>query len=440
MPPAIEREAASFIHRLVRSKRRREFLAGLGEDELRALLGRWEYWVQDAQRAPPGMWRTWLLMAGRGFGKTRIGAEWVRRQARLHGNARIALVGATMADARAVMVEGESGLLTISRGSSDRPEWEPSLGRLRWPTGARAFLYSAAEPDGLRGAQHSHAWADEIGKWGADTESWDNLQLGLRMGVMPRTVATTTPRATRLLKRLVTEKGVAVTRGRSLDNRAHLSADFLASMIDLYGGTRLGRQELDGELIEDVAGAMWPRALIEECRVPKPGEKLRRVVIGVDPPAGKTGAACGIVAAGVDEDGKGYVLADHSVAGVGPEGWAAAVAGAADAHAAALVVAEANQGGAMVESVLRACDRVLPLRLVHARASKAGRAEPVAALFRSGKAYFAGRFQALEDELAAFSTGEGWTGPDSPDRADAMVWALTELMLARRGEPSIRVL
>jgi phage terminase large subunit-like protein len=433
--------AASLIQHLALSEKKDALLDLLSEADARLLLNSWEYWEQDAQRAPPGAWRTWLLMAGRGFGKTRIGAEWVRRQARLHGTARIALVGATMAEARAVMVEGESGVLTIARGQPDEPRWEPSLGRLRWPSGASATLYSAAEPDGLRGPQHSHAWADEIGKWGADMATWDNLQFGLRLGFLPRAVATTTPKPVPLLKRLIGETGVIVTRGRSLDNRAHVSANFLAAVTDLYGGTRLGRQELNGELIEDLAEPMWPRDLVEACRAEPPApDALGRVVIGVDPPAGRTGSSCGIVAAAVAPSGRGFVLADHSVRGAGPEGWAAAVAGAAAAHRAALVIAEANQGGAMVESVLKACDAALPLRLVHARASKAGRAEGVAALFRAGKACFAGRFPELEDELAGFSLSEGWTGAGSPDRADAMVWALTELMLGRRGEPSIRVL
>ena len=432
---------ASFIQHLARSKRLDALLETLSEADARLLLNAWEYWEQDAQRAPGGAWRVWLLMAGRGFGKTRIGAEWVRQRAELDGTARIALVGATMAEARAVMVEGESGLLTLSRGQPGEPRWEPSLNRLRWPSGACATLYSAAEPDGLRGPQHSHAWADEIGKWGTDMQSWDNLQFGLRLGLFPRVVATTTPKPVPLLKRLIGEPGVIVTRGRSWDNRAHVPRQYIAAMTDLYGGTRLGRQELDGELIEELAEPMWPRDVIEACRaeLPEP-EALGPVVIGVDPPAGRTGAACGIVAAAKGPGGRGYVLADHSVAGAGPEGWAAAVAGAAEAHGAALVVAEANQGGAMVESVLRACDRTLPLRLVHAVVGKGARAGPVAALFRSGKARFGGRFPELEGELAGFSLSEGWTGSGSPDRADAMVWALTELMLGRKGEPSIRVL
>lgn len=438
-------------------EKRAAFLAALDPAERAALSDDWRYWVQTGQDEPPGAWRVWLLLAGRGFGKTRIGAEWVRRQARLFGDARIALVGATLGEARSVMVEGESGLLAVCRGERERPDWEPSLHRLRWPSGARAFLYSAAEPEGLRGPQHSHAWADEIGKWSGNGEAWNNLELGLRMGLLPRVVATTTPRPVPLVRSLIGREGVAITRGRTVDNRANLPASFLRAMTERYGGTQLGRQELDGELIEDLADALWPRDLIEACRTPSPDEAmLGRVVIGVDPPAGsgtarggtawsvsaslRTGNACGIVAAATARDGKGYVLADHSVGGVGPEGWAAAVAGAAAAHRATAVVAEANQGGAMVESVLRACDRGLPVRLVHARTSKTARAEPVAALFRSGKVFLAGRFPELEDEMAAFSLTDGWTAAGSPDRADAMVWALTELMLGKRGEPSIKVL
>jgi phage terminase large subunit-like protein len=435
-------DQASFVNRVAMAGE--EGWAALWEAltpiERRRLFLDWRYWRQAGQAPPAGRWRNWLLMAGRGFGKTRVGAEWVRRQAQLFGTARIALVGATMAEARAIMVEGESGLLAICRDRQELPTWEPSLNRLRWPSGASAYLYSASEPNSLRGPQHTHAWADEIGKWAGGEDAWNNLQFGLRIGPLPRAVVTTTPSAVPLVKRLVTQKNVAVTCGRTADNHANLSADFLQTMTELHGGTRLGRQELDGELIEDSAGAMWPRDLVEACRVERPADAdLGRVVIGVDPPAGIDGAACGIVAAGVRADGKAVVLADCSIGGVGPEGWAAAVASARAANRASLVVAEANQGGAMVESVLRACETHLPLRLVHARVGKGARAEPVAALFRSGKALFGGCFPELEDELAGFVMGAGWTGVGSPDRADAMVWALTELMLSGRGEPSIRL-
>jgi len=415
----------------------RALFDGMGESERTALLRHWPFWARPAQLPPPGPWRIWLILAGRGFGKTRSGAEWVRSVAERQPDARIALVGASHAEARAVMVEGESGLLAVC-GPESGIEWEPSLRRLRWPGGARAFLYSAAEPEALRGAQHHAAWADEIAKWPHGEATWSNLEMGLRLGKAPRIVATTTPRPVSLLRRLLAMPGVAVTRGRTEDNRAWLPDAFLDAMRDTYGGTRLGRQELDGELIEEAAGALWPRALIERCRVREVPD-VSRVVVAVDPPAGIGGDACGIVAAALGADGNAYVLADASVTGAGPEGWARAVAQAAETHGADRVVAEANNGGAMVESVLRAAERHLPIRLVHASRGKAARAEPVAALYAAGRAFHVGAFPALEDEMAGLVAGGGYEGPGrSPDRADALVWAMSELMLGRRGRPGMR--
>jgi phage terminase large subunit-like protein len=400
----------------------------------------WRFWARTSQLPPEGDdWRTWLLMAGRGFGKTRAGAEWVRGLAEQDGRLRIALVAATMAEGRSVMIEGQSGLLEIAPAGS-RPEYEPSLRRLSWPTGAQAFLYSAAEPEALRGPEHHFAWADEIAKWSHGMECWDNLAMGLRLGTRPRIVATTTPRPVPLVRRLMGEPGVVPTRGGSVDNRAHLPTAFLDAMRDHYGGTRLGRQELDGELIEEAEGALWSRKLIEDCRA-RELPKVRRVVIGVDPPAGAGAGsdACGIVAVALGEDRAAYVIEDASVAGLSPEGWARAVVAAAGRWAADRVVAEANNGGAMVASVLRAADAVLPLRLVHAAHGKVARAEPVAALYEGGRAFHVGAFPALEDEMAGLSAGGDYAGPGrSPDRADALVWAMTELMLGRRGEPGVR--
>jgi phage terminase large subunit-like protein len=410
----------------------------------------WAVWGRLPQHPPAGWgWRTWLILAGRGFGKTRAGAEWVRSIAENNPGARIALVGATLAEARSVMVEGGSGLLAIAP-EGDRPRYEPSLGRLVWPTGAMAWLYSAAEPDGLRGPQHSHAWCDEIAKWGAGDKGgvavWDMLAMTMRLGDKPRIVATTTPRPVPLVRRILAnaQGDVVVTQGRSADNAGHLPGDFLAAMDAHYRGTRLGRQELDGELIADVDGALWSRDLIERQRVVAMPGAARRVVIGVDPPAGVGAAAdaCGIVAVALAADGKAYVIADASVQGRSPEGWARAVVRAADLHGADRVIAEANNGGAMVASVLRAAGTPnLPLRLVHAAHGKVARAEPVAALYEAGKAFHVGAFPALEDELAGLVTGGDYGGPGrSPDRADALVWAMTELMLGPgRSAPRVRM-
>ena len=436
-------------------------LASMSYADLLKFDADFELWAHRGQLPPAGEgWRTWLMRAGRGYGKTRAGAEWITRLATQKGRrVRIALVGATEDEVRQVMIEGESGLLAVGANRGRAPRWEPSLKRLTWPGGSRAFVYSGDNPDGLRGPAHHYAWCDELAKWRRGNETWDNLQLTLRCGERPRALVTTTPRPIPLLNRIEGEKRTVTTRGRTADN-PHLADGFVQAMVDAYGGTRLGRQELDGEIVEDVEGALWTRGLIERCRVEGPvfpGEsrgpdsgadwapafagELKRVVIGVDPPASAAGT-CGIVACGLGADGLGYVLGDHSVSGVSPEGWARAVAYAAELHGADRVVAESNQGGAMVESVLRSADMSLPVKAAHARLGKGRRAEPVAILFEKGKARFAGAFPELEDQLCGLTLGGGYEGPGrSPDRADAMVWAMAELMLAPvRAEPRIRVL
>ncbi len=401
---------------------------------------RWAFWQRGDQNCPAVDWRVWLVMAGRGYGKTRMGAEWVRDLASANPGARIALVGATLAEARSVMMEGESGLLALT--ANDDVVWEPSLRKLTWPNKAVALLYSAAEPESLRGPQHDFAWADEIAKWPHGIATWDNLMLGLRLGTNPRAMATTTPRPVPLVRRLVKEAGVVRTNGRTSDNRPNLPAEFIDGVTALYEGTRWGRQELDGELIEDVAGALWSRDLLEKRRTvlrpstgsgPQDERVFKRIVIGVDPPVSAHGDACGIVAVGLGADGKAYVLADHSVKGASPEGWARAVAGAVEMWGADRVVAEDNQGGNMVESTLRAADLAMPVKRVHASRGKSARAEPVAALYEAGRAFHTAAFPELEDEMCGLVTGGGYEGPGrSPDRADALVWAMTELMLGRR--------
>jgi phage terminase large subunit-like protein len=381
-------------------------------------------------------------MSGRGYGKTRMGAEWVRRMAMADPMACIALVGATREQARAWMIENDNGILGVC-APDERPVWEPSLWRLKWPNGATAFVYSAADPDSLRGPQHHFAWCDEIAKWAFGMEAWSNLMFGLRRGSLPRVVATTTPRPVPLVRMLAGGERVALTRGRTIENASNLPGFFIGEVTSDYGGGRLGRQELEGELIDEVAGSLWPRAVIERCRAAAvSAEELPRIVVGVDPPASVGGDACGIVVCGRGPDGVGYVLEDASVSGLRPEGWARAVVAAAERWGADKVVAEGNQGGAMVESVLRAAEAKLPVRLVYARRGKTVRAEPVAYLFEKGEARFAGAFADLEDELSGLTIGGGYHGPGrSPDRADACVWALTELMLRReQAAPRVRVL
>lgn len=437
-------------------------------EELWKLEYDWGFWVRTDQRPPLGDWRTWFVMAGRGFGKTRMAAEYVRAAAEADGSLRIALVAATLHEARSIMIEGESGLLSIAP-DEQRPTWEPSLKRLVWPTGAIANVFAASEPEALRGPEHHLAWADEVAKWEKGTDAWDNLMMTMRLGEEPRIVATTTPRAVPLVRRLLKEGGVAITRGAMEANRAHLPDSFREAMQEVYGKARLGRQELLGEFLEDAEDALWTRDLIERCRikpglytpfvssaVETPGSAARpldctrgernsfytRIVIGVDPPASTGGDACGIVVVGKGADGKAYVLADHSVKGRSPEGWARAVSAAAIAWGADRVVAEANNGGDMVISTLQAADVSMPVKKVSASRGKVARAEPVAALYEAGKAFHIGAFPELEDELCGLISGGGYEGPGrSPDRADALVWAMSELMLGRLGvEPRVRVL
>jgi phage terminase large subunit-like protein len=444
----LEIDAAAMLAREDEATQRR-VLRALTRPQRRELNERWACWAHEGQLPPDGDWRIWLMMAGRGFGKTRAGAEWVSALARANPALRIALVGRSNEDVKKVMIEGESGLFAVAR-EGERFRWSSTAGVLEFASGALAFVYSSENPEKLRGPQHHIGWCDEAATWTYPDATYDNLMLGLRLGAWQQVLLTTTPKPIPLLRRLLADGENAVTRGGSADN-PNLSAAFLASVQRAYGGTRLGRQELEGELIEDLIGALWTRAMMGQARVDRgtvigdcPDVALVRVVIGVDPPmsAGETADACGIVAVGLGEDDIGYVLADCSVQGLSPERWANAVVEAAEAHDADLVVAEANNGGALVESVLRAARATLPIRLVHATRGKATRAEPVAALFESGQAKFAGRFRALEDELAGFSVGGDYQGPGrSPDRADAMVWALTELLLGKhRDGPRIRTL
>lgn len=413
---------------------------GLTQAMRRELAERWVGgWARAGQAPPAGDWRIWLIRAGRGFGKTRAGAEWVTALAEDDG-ATIALVGATEADVRRVMIDGPSGLRAVAK-TGKVPRYTIHKGEVRWPNGAVAHVYSADAPEQLRGPEHSAAWCDELAKWRRGDAAWDNLMMGLRRGANPQVLVTTTPRPTNLMKRVLRSKGLVETRGATRDN-PFLPQAFVDHVEDAYAGTALGRQELDGEMIEDLAGALWSRASLEACRGDVPDD-LVRVVVGVDPPAGTldgaAGDACGIVAVGLDGDGVAHVLGDASVSAASPEGWARAVAGCAAQHRADRVVAEVNQGGAMVRSVLMAADVTLPLTLVHASRGKVARAEPVATLYQRGRVRHCGRFASLEDEMCGLVAGGGYQGPGrSPDRADALVWALSELMLRPGGRAGVR--
>jgi len=389
---------------------------------------------------------TWLMLGGRGAGKTRLGAEWVR--ALVHGtppyanhrHRRIALVGESMLDARGVMIEGESGLLRISP-RAERPLWLSSRRRLEWPNGAVAELFSAEDPDSLRGPQFEAAWCDELAKWRNADATFDMLQFALRLGRHPRQLITTTPRPIPLLKRLVTDPRTAVTRATTHDNAANLSPAFLDAVIGRYAGTRLGRQEIDGAIIEDRPDALWSRATIEGARVAA-APPLMRIVIGIDPPASaRAGAdACGIVAAGRSEDGTVYVLEDATLRGLPPAGWATRAIALYRRREADLVVAEVNQGGEMVRAVLREVDSSVPVKTVQATRGKYLRAEPVAAMYSQGRVkHVDPPLAALEDEMCDFGL-DGLSDGRSPDRLDALVWAVTELTSPRHQGPRIRAL
>ena len=430
----------SLMERLARlpDEARDLVIEAIPEGRRSALAGSWGWNARPSQLAPAGDWAVWLVLAGRGFGKTRTGAEWVTALAAGHPDARFALVGPTAHDALAVMVEGESGLLAVAPDGL-RPEWRATRRELRWPNGAMASVISAVEPDSLRGPQFHFAWCDEIAAWPRAAEVWANLKMGLRLGERPRAVVTTTPRPLAFLRDLQAADGVVVTRGSTFDNRANLPGAFLADVSAAYAGTSLGRQELMGEILDDREGALWGRDGLEACREAAAPD-LVRIVVGVDPPAGPGG--CGIVVAGLDEAGVAHVLADASLMGVAPETWARAVAAAHARFGADRVVVETNNGGDMVEATLRAANIALPVKQVKASRGKSARAEPVSALYAAGRVRHVGMFAELEDEMCGLMLGGGYVGPsNSPDRADALVWALTELMLgARKGGPGVRVL
>ncbi|MEO5773818.1 MAG: terminase family protein [Sphingomicrobium sp.] len=446
MPERNRWDGASHIHRLMMGRSeagQRRIIAHMSALEALMFDADFEMWAHDGQLPPDAEgWTTWLMMAGRGFGKTRAGAEWIHKLATQRSGLRIALVGATMHDARRVMIEGVSGLLTIAHRHQRSVRWEPSLGRFNWPNGSEAQIFSGDNADGLRGPEHDFAWADELAKWGQADDAWMNLRMGLRRGRRARALVTTTPRAGgRLLAQIRDDPWTVTTGGRTADN-VNLDEKFIDVMTATYGGTRMGRQELDGELISEVEGALWSTELIERSRIGSGQRTYDRIYVGVDPPAGAGPDcdACGIVVVGRCGE-ELHVLADETVRGLSPDGWASQVARVVARWKVGLVIAEANQGGAMVESVLKAADSGLKVRLVHASRGKSARAEPIALRFEKGTAKLAGVFPELEAELKGLVAGGGYEGPGrSPDRADAMVWAMTALGESRSGVPRVRML
>jgi len=415
------------------------FLESLSDETLMALPWLFEFWALPHQLPPAGAWRSWVIMGGRGAGKTRAGAEWVRAQVEGAGPKdagrarRVALVGETIDQAREVMVMGDSGILACSPPDR-RPVWEATRKRLVWPNGAVAQLFSAHEPESLRGPQFDAAWADELAKWKRAEEAWDMLQFALRLGDQPRQVVTTTPRSVPVLRAILNNPSTVLTNAPTEANRAYLAASFLEEVRARYGGTRLGRQELDGEFLEDIEGALWTHAGIDAARVVS-APPLDRVVVAVDPAVtrGRASDACGIVVAGAvtqgpPQDWRAYVLEDATVAGAQPSDWARAAIAAMERHGADRLVAEVNQGGDLVESLLRQVDPTVPYRALRAGRGKGARAEPVAALYEQGRVKHLPGLGPLEDEMCRM-TLRGLAGSGSPDRVDALVWALTELMI-----------
>lgn len=398
--------------------------------------------ARDAQRPPQGNWRTWLFIGGRGAGKTRAGAEWTRFAALLGGCQRIALIGPTLGDVREVMIEGPSGLREIEPVISQRPVFNVSRKRLEWPNGAVASVFSAEDPESLRGPQFDAAWCDEIGVWPRGEQVWNNLQFGLRLGEAPRCVATTTPRAVPLVQRLVAGEAI-VTHSTTRDNASHLASGFVDSIEAAYAGTQLARQELGGELLEDVEGALWRRSDLDAARLTHSPEAFEDVIVAIDPPttSHRHSDACGIIAAGsIAAPGfepRAVILADASERGMKPSDWAARAVSIAREFGASRIVAESNQGGEMLSTVLASVGCQLPVHLVHARLGKRARATPVAALYAQQRVSHLGCLSALEDEMCRFGT-DGFVG--SPDRVDALVWAVTTLLLNSAGAPRIRAL
>jgi len=392
--------------------------SGLAPDDFDT-VARWVTLARPEQLPPSGDWRTWMILAGRGFGKTRTGAEWVRSLR--HAAPRMAIIAPTYADARDTCVEGESGLKSICQ-AHEIETWNRSMGELTFDTGAKVKLFSGDEPDRLRGPQHHAIWLDELAIFRYAQACWDMAMLGLRLGTNPRVCVTTTPRPIPIIRQLIENSSTALTRGSTYDNRANLAPQFFADIIRRYEGTTLGRQELDGELIEDMPGALWQRAQIEALRVTK-APTLTRIVVGVDPSTTAGGDETGIIVAGLGIDGHGYVIDDRSIQG-SPQTWAQSAVSGYHIHSADRLIAESNQGGEMVAVTISTIPNAPQTKLIHASRDKRTRAEPVASLYEQGRIHHVGAFAKLEDELCSWQPGMA-----SPNRLDAMVWACTELML-----------
>lgn len=400
---------------------------GLTRAETNLLLDAWDWgqYARPDQLLPAGDWTYWLILAGRGWGKTRTGAEAVRDWIAL-GKRYVNLIGATADDARDIMVQGESGILAVCP-DWERPEYKPSQRKLVWPNGAESLIFTADEPERLRGKQHEKLWSDELAAW-RYPESWDQAKFGLRLGEKPQAIVTTTPRPTRMVREIMADPATVITRGNTYDNKANLAPSFFDAILRRYDGTRLGRQEIAGELLDDNPNALFKRSDIDAGRV-REIPQLTRVVVAIDPAVTSDEGSdeTGIVIAGADGNGHGYVLGDKSMRAT-PEGWARAAILAYAEHKADRIVAESNNGGEMIASVIKSVDPSVPVKLVTASRGKAIRAEPVAALYEQHRIHHVGGFAALEDQMVEFNPAD--PAGKSPDRMDALVWAITELLLS----------
>jgi len=415
---------------LLTPRERASFFANLDADELESLKALWPFWARPEQLIPEGDWVYWLPLAGRGWGKTRVGAETVRQWAREFPL--VNLIGATADDVRDVMVEGESGVLACCP-RDERPRYVAHRRRLDWPNGAKSLLFSAEEPERLRGKQHQKLWCDEIAAW-RYPEAWDQAVFGLRLGLKPQAILTTTPRPTKLMRDLLADPLTFSTRHSTFENIGNLAENFLDQVVRKYVATRLGRQELYAEMLTDVPGALWTRDLLEQAQLGAKAPKLTRIVVAIDPPAtsGENADECGMVVAGLDDIRHVHILADLSRQGETPLGWAKRAIEAYKNFEADCIVAEVNNGGEMIETLLRQIDANIPFRPVRASRAKFARAEPVAALYEQGRVKHCGVFARLEDQMCAMTpdfdrTKNGY----SPDRVDALVWAVTALALSQ---------
>lgn len=410
------------------ARERAAFFAKLDADELESLKTLWPFWARPEQLLPPGDWVYWLPLAGRGWGKTRTGAETVRQWTR--DFPLVNLIGATADDVRDVMVEGESGVLAVCP-RDERPRYVAHKRRLEWPNGAKSLLFSAEEPERLRGKQHMKLWADELAAW-RYPEAWDQAVFGLRLGGKPQAIVTTTPRPTKLLRELLADPLTFSTQHSTFENIGNLAENFLARVVRKYEGTRLGRQELEAHLLLDAAGALWTRDMIEAAQTGrKERPRLSRIVVAVDPPAtsGERADECGMIVAGLSEDRRVYVLGDLSRQGETPLAWATRAVNAFKDHGGDCIVAEVNNGGEMIETLVRQVDANIPFRAVRASRGKFARAEPVAALYEQGRVRHCGVFAKLEDQMCLMTPNfDRSRAGFSPDRVDALVWAVSALM------------